>query len=255
MKIFRCVNCMNEMEEGENICHSCGYDNSAPCGNTYSLPPNTILHGRYLIGKILEETDSYITYIGLDLEYDRKVAVVENYPKEHCTRDNRFGTHLVWDKAPDFDTVDTFREASFEHEGISFDPGMTAPVDPGITAPVEAGESMPVDCRFIENNTGYNIINYDNYKKGLPETKNAVSRHVMLNSVVVGLVICLLLFLVAGPLLSPIIDIAAPLLILGWLIFMLVCVKKAKTADARKKVLISTAVALIAMILLYILSR
>lgn len=80
MEINRCVGCMNELKPGERYCPVCGCDNLNIEQPSYALRPHTILHGRYLIGKVLGKGGFGITYIGLDLTLNVKVAVKEYFP-------------------------------------------------------------------------------------------------------------------------------------------------------------------------------
>ncbi len=47
---------------------------------SYTLPPGSILQGKYLVGKVLGQGGFGITYIGMDLQLQRKVAIKEYYP-------------------------------------------------------------------------------------------------------------------------------------------------------------------------------
>ncbi|MCM1224526.1 MAG: hypothetical protein NC548_59770, partial [Lachnospiraceae bacterium] len=69
MEIRRCIGCMEEMrEDGGRFCPHCGYDNSKTAPEPpYAMRPGTILHGRYLMGRVLGQGGFGITYIGFDL--------------------------------------------------------------------------------------------------------------------------------------------------------------------------------------------
>ena len=54
---------------------------------THHLPPDTILHGKYLLGRAIGEGGFGITYEGRDLALDLKVAVKEYYPSGFVTRE------------------------------------------------------------------------------------------------------------------------------------------------------------------------
>lgn len=49
--------------------------------------PGTILKGRYVIGKALEETEEKLVYLGWDLKKDCRVEITEYFPKKYVTRD------------------------------------------------------------------------------------------------------------------------------------------------------------------------
>lgn len=88
----RCFGCM-EVHSGYP-CPKCGY---SPGGNPliYALKPGTILNGKYLVGRVLGQGGFGITYIGWDLQLERKVAIKEFYPSGHVTRQNGTGL-LIW---------------------------------------------------------------------------------------------------------------------------------------------------------------
>ena len=68
-------------------CPYCGFDPSAYRQNPRCLPLNTILAGKYLVGKVLGEGGFGITYMGYDLNMKTRVAIKEYFPVELVTRD------------------------------------------------------------------------------------------------------------------------------------------------------------------------
>ncbi len=93
MKINRCMKCMQEIEGYP--CPHCGFVPDQEPQPLFALPWNTILHGRYLVGKVLGQGGFGITYVGWDLLLDMKVAIKEYYPAGQATRQNA-STSLVW---------------------------------------------------------------------------------------------------------------------------------------------------------------
>lgn len=87
-----CFGCMERIETYP--CPRCGYSpRYSPL--PYALQPGTILSGRYLVGRVLGQGGFGITYIGLDLQLHRKVAIKEYYPAGFAGR--KTGTsHLIW---------------------------------------------------------------------------------------------------------------------------------------------------------------
>ncbi len=85
MEFNRCMGCMEEISPDLDVCH-CGYIKGTPAKEIYHLEPETILAGRYIVGKVLGFGGFGITYIGWDLEMDRKVAIKEYLPKDFATR-------------------------------------------------------------------------------------------------------------------------------------------------------------------------
>ncbi len=94
MKINRCVNCMGELEGYP--CPCCGFDANAQPQPGYALPWNTILHGKFLVGKVLGQGGFGITYVGWDLALEVKVAIKEYYPAGQAVRQSSMGSKLQW---------------------------------------------------------------------------------------------------------------------------------------------------------------
>lgn len=80
-----CPSCMAENTDGAEKCSICGGDMHVQ-NRQHQLPVMTILEGRYLIGKVLGEGGFGITYIGLDLRLEERVAIKEFYPTGSVTR-------------------------------------------------------------------------------------------------------------------------------------------------------------------------
>lgn len=93
MEFNRCPGCMEPSQE--NPCSRCGFDSRRPSGMEYALPLNTILAGKYVVGRVLGQGGFGITYIGWDLALERKVAIKEYYPSGQVSRTQ--GTrNLTW---------------------------------------------------------------------------------------------------------------------------------------------------------------
>lgn len=87
---------MNELEAGTRYCPACGFDNQNTEQAPYALRCNSILHGRYLVGKVLGKGGFGITYIGLDLTLEIKVAIKEYFPMGEATREQSGTSALQW---------------------------------------------------------------------------------------------------------------------------------------------------------------
>ncbi len=83
-----CLGCMNEHS---GVC-SCGFDENKYVPSVNHLPLRTILNGKYLIGRVLGEGGFGITYIGIDLNLEIKVAIKEYYPNGFVARDATHST-------------------------------------------------------------------------------------------------------------------------------------------------------------------
>ena len=82
----RCMGCMKEYEDGITVCPYCGYTPGTPAREAYHLPPETILNGRYLVGRVIGFGGFGTTYIAWDLMLEKKVAIKEYMPSDFATR-------------------------------------------------------------------------------------------------------------------------------------------------------------------------
>ena len=81
-----CINCMREMKSQTGVCEHCGFDEGKYDLPQHHMKPFTILAGKYLIGKAIGEGGFGITYIGMDLELEVRVAIKEYYPQGVAAR-------------------------------------------------------------------------------------------------------------------------------------------------------------------------
>lgn len=79
-----CPGCMNEkLTEGK--CPICGYSPDEPVNPAF-LAPGTVLDGRYIIGKVLDNNGEGVTYLGYDAVTGTVVNVREFFPTGLCER-------------------------------------------------------------------------------------------------------------------------------------------------------------------------
>ena len=156
-----CIHCMNETE-GTNgrPCPKCGHILGQAREVTHQLKPYTILQGKYLVGDVLGEGGFGITYIGLDLNLEMKVAIKEFYPNGYATRESASTSHLTVYTGQNAEAVYKWRE-NFLKEARSL--GKCSHL---------AGV-VGVRDFFQENNTAYIVLEYlegmtlKNYAKSL----------------------------------------------------------------------------------------
>ena len=91
-----CINCMQEMQSHDGVCEFCGFDMKKYNPPLHHMPPFTVLAGKYLLGKSIGEGGFGITYIGMDLNLEVRVAIKEYYPQGVAARDNRTNDSTVW---------------------------------------------------------------------------------------------------------------------------------------------------------------
>ena len=93
MELSKCLGCMEDFRGYP--CPGCGFDPEKDKHMEYALPLQTILYGKYLVGKVLGQGGFGITYIGWDIALERKVAIKEYYPSGQVSRSP--GTrNLTW---------------------------------------------------------------------------------------------------------------------------------------------------------------
>lgn len=99
MKINRCVYCMEDLGDAPvTVCPKCRFDNAkaAQLQSPYAMGQNTILHGRYLVGRVLGQGGFGITYLAFDLVLSIKVAIKEYFPMGIAMRDPGSSNTLLW---------------------------------------------------------------------------------------------------------------------------------------------------------------
>ena len=144
MKYEHCFGCMEPVTEIP--CPHCGYDPRTPDPD-FALRRGTILNGKYLVGKVLGQGGFGITYIGMDLVLERKVAIKEYFPTGKVGR-NGSTAALTWyatslaREARDSGTESFLKEAR-KMTRVSSIPGIVQVLD-----------------LFQTNNTAYIIMDY-----------------------------------------------------------------------------------------------
>ena len=146
MFMQRCLGCMEEFEEGYEICPYCGYEIGTPPREAYHMTPGTRLAGRYVIGRVLGFGGFGVTYIGWDTVLLRKVAVKEYLPGEFSTR------------IPGQTQITTYEGERSEQ----FDSGLGKFLEEAkMLAKMEAANGVVrIYNSFKENNTAYIILEY-----------------------------------------------------------------------------------------------
>ena len=143
MEINLCMGCMRDLE-ATGPCPHCGFEAAAYKPLSWHLPPETILGGKYLIGRVIQCGDSYIKYIGINLDSRRRVEVQEYFPQGLVTRNCAQGNGIFLKNYP----------ASYFNEGLGkYVASAKASARPanGITT---------VKDVFYQNNTAYMVSAY-----------------------------------------------------------------------------------------------
>lgn len=148
MEIRRCIGCMEDMGDTPGaFCPHCGYNNSdsAP-KQPYAMRPNTLLHGRYLVGKVLGQGGFGITYIGFDMVLNIKVAIKEYFPMGSATREGNSST-LRWN------SMNSTEQRQGAYESFLKEARKTAKLD-------QVSAIVRVRDTFYDNETAYIIMDY-----------------------------------------------------------------------------------------------
>ena len=80
-----CMGCMKEIDEDVTICPHCSY-NALSSQTAPFLSKGSVISGKYLVGKVESFSTDSITYIGLDLETETTVNIIEFYPEKIVSR-------------------------------------------------------------------------------------------------------------------------------------------------------------------------
>ena len=139
-----CPSCMAKAESADGVCPVCG-GNMHIENQSHQLPVNSILNGRYLVGKVLGAGGFGITYIGYDLRLESKVAIKEYYPSGAASR-----------------SMSLTVVSTYAGEDSPFEQGKRRFLKEAKTLSDFVGERNIVTLRdyFEENGTAYIVIEY-----------------------------------------------------------------------------------------------
>lgn len=82
----RCMSCMETYDDKFKVCPHCGFVRGTKAAEPQHMEPETILHKKYIVGKVLGFGGFGVTYIGWDAVLNMKVAIKEYLPSEFATR-------------------------------------------------------------------------------------------------------------------------------------------------------------------------
>ena len=138
---------MKQINEGQAICPYCGWDNSKRKNDGVLLREGTILNAKYLVGRKLGRGGFGVTYLGLELNLNIKVAIKEYFPVNFGTR--TLNSRLI-------------RAVSTENDDEAcFLKGREAFLKEARTlAMFKSNNIVRVRDLFLENNTAYIVMEY-----------------------------------------------------------------------------------------------
>ena len=141
-----CMGCMEEMSISATACPYCGWNKKTDKQESYYLSPETIIGGKYIVGKVLSYQNFTVKYIGFDAENKQKVLINEYLPSDFSTRSNHENEITIYSG----DALEQFNQGlmNFLNEGNVIQQFISLP-----------GIARVCDC-IVENSTGYVISEY-----------------------------------------------------------------------------------------------
>ena len=85
-EIYYCSGCMEKLRSGQKRCPRCGCDNSFSHNKPPALTEDSILNGKYIVGRMISKSSSEINYLGLNLDLNARVSIKEFFMASCCTR-------------------------------------------------------------------------------------------------------------------------------------------------------------------------
>ena len=142
----RCMGCMELYGNEFELCPHCGYIEGTKAEESIHMEPGSLLHDRYIVGKVLGFGGFGVTYIGWDGTLEQKVAIKEYLPGEFSTR------------MPGRYSVTVFNGEKSEQ----FRDGLNKFVDEARRLAKFQNESgiVRVFDSFLENETAYIVMEY-----------------------------------------------------------------------------------------------
>ncbi|MBO4693101.1 MAG: serine/threonine-protein kinase [Clostridia bacterium] len=128
------------------VCPHCGYIVDSQVEEAIHIVPGSLLHDRYIVGKVLGYGSFGVTYIAWDGKLERKVAIKEYMPSEFSTRMPGQSCLTVFggDKSEQFqDGLKKFVDEAKRLAKFNNEPGIVSIFD-----------------SFLENDTAYIVMEY-----------------------------------------------------------------------------------------------
>ena len=140
-----CFHCFQSKPEPAGVCPHCGYDPVQDVGKyPLALPFETVLGGRYILGRVLGQGGFGITYVAMDYQTKARVAVKEFFPDSLATRTNHMVTAFSGQRMESF----VYGKQCFLEEAETLAQFIGNP------------NIIRVYSYFEENNTAYFVMEY-----------------------------------------------------------------------------------------------
>ena len=139
-----CYSCFQEKPDDSPVCPYCGFSSEEE-QPFLALPMGTVLHGRYLMGRVLGVGGFGITYLGYDMVLEIRVAVKEYMPSGLAVRHaDRYRVVLAGRRKEDYENgLDRFLEEARILAKLQGTPNIVS-----------------VQDYFTENSTAYFVMEY-----------------------------------------------------------------------------------------------
>ena len=136
---------MKRLNKQVAFCPHCGKSASEP-NAPHQLACGTILNGKYLVGRAIGEGGFGITYVGLDLNLELKIAIKEFFPNGFATRSSSVSNTVTINNS----------------QGGYFNDSKNLFLREAKSLAKFSSEKGIVDVRdyFTENNTTYIVMEY-----------------------------------------------------------------------------------------------
>ena len=148
------------------VCPHCGYVVGSGAEEAVHIEPGTLLHDRYIIGKVLGFGGFGVTYLGWDGRLEQKVAIKEYLPSEFSTRMPGRSQVTIFngEKSEQFrDGLKKFVEEAKRLAKFQNEPGIVKIFDS-----FEENETAYIVMEYLDGET---LTSYLKREKTIPEDK------------------------------------------------------------------------------------
>lgn len=147
----RCPNCMQALQDKEDVCTNCGFDMVSYEERPNCLRPFTVLQNKYMLGRVIGVGGFGITYIGWDLNLQTYIAIKEYFPDSIASRDTSRS-------ASDTQVIPNESKRDVYEKGLKRYVGEAQ----SLSKFYQLQGIVSVKDFFYENGTGYIVMEYIN---------------------------------------------------------------------------------------------
>jgi serine/threonine protein kinase len=155
-----CLGCFAE-SDGQTHCPYCGFSSVDGPESPHHLLPGTILEEQYIIGRVLGQGGFGITYLGMDLRLNLKLAIKEYFPYGLAAR-------IPGSSAVDLSTGENKKQLNFGLERFMNEARTLARFEnhPNIVTVRDYFETNATAYMVMNYLAGCNLEHYLHYKEG-----------------------------------------------------------------------------------------